>query len=186
MNQIAWRAEPLVWGHGPRVFEVFLEPTCPFSVRAFGKLDDLLTQAGADRITIKIRLQSQPWHMYSGVIVRCILAASTLEGGKEAAKGIMAAVAAHREEFEFEHHCRGPNLDATPNDIIARIEGYSGVKLAEAFATPDLDREIKWHCRYARQNGIHVSPTFMIDGLVQAGISSGDAVADWASRLLSN
>src|SRR6516225_10656053 len=31
----AWRADPLVWGHGPRVFEVFLEPTCPFSVRGF-------------------------------------------------------------------------------------------------------------------------------------------------------
>jgi hypothetical protein len=61
---------------------------------------------------------------------------------------------------------------------------YSGVKLAEAFAIPDLDREIKWHCKYARQNGIHVSPTFMIDGLVQADMSSGDAVADWASRLL--
>ena len=42
MNQIAWRADPLVWGHGPRVFEVFLEPTCPFSMKAFGKLDDLL------------------------------------------------------------------------------------------------------------------------------------------------
>ena len=38
------------------------------------------------------------------------------------------------------------------------------MKLAEAFAIPDLDREIKWHCKYARQNGIHVSPTFMIDG----------------------
>ena len=46
MKQIAWRADPLVWGHGPRVLEVFLEPTCPFSVRAFGNLDDLLTQAG--------------------------------------------------------------------------------------------------------------------------------------------
>jgi hypothetical protein len=184
MNQSAWHAEPLAWGHGPRVFEIFLEPTCPFSVRALGKLDDLLIQAGADRITIKLRLQSQPWHMYSGVIVRCILAASTLDGGKAAAKAVMAAVAAHREEFEFERHCRGPNLDATPNDIIARIEGYIGVKLAEAFALPDLDREIKWHCKYARQNGIHVSPTFMIDGIVQAGMSSGDTVADWASRLL--
>ena len=184
MKQSAWRADPLVWGHGPRVFEVFLEPTCPFSVRAFGKLDALLTQAGEDRITIRIRLQSQPWHMYSGVIVRCILAASTLDGGKAAAKAVMAAVAEHREEFEFERHCRGANLDATPNDIIARIEGYSGVKFAEAFAIPDLDREIKWHCKYARQNGIHVSPTFMIDGLVQAEMSSGDAVADWASRLL--
>ena len=66
-----WRADPLIWGHGPRVLEVFLEPTCPFSVKAFGKLDDLLGQAGEDQITIKLRLQSQPWHMYSGVIVRC-------------------------------------------------------------------------------------------------------------------
>jgi hypothetical protein len=186
MTENKWRADPLVWGDGPRVFEVFLEPTCPFSGRAFGKLDDLLAHAGEDRITIKIRLQSQPWHMYSGVIVRCILAASTLERGKEAAKSVMAAVAAHREEFEFERHCRGPNLDATPREIIARIEGYSGVQLADAFAIPDLDREVKWHCRYARQNGIHVSPTFMIDGLVQADIGSGDAVADWASRLLRN
>ena len=186
MTETTWRADPLAWGQGPRVFEVFLEPTCPFSCRAFGKLDDLLTQAGEGRITVGLRLQSQPWHMYSGVIVRCILAASTLPGGKQAAKSVMAAVAAHREEFEFERHCRGPNLDATPHDIIARIEGYSGVALAEAFAIPDLDREIKRHCRYARQNGIHVSPTFMIDGLVQADMSSGDAVADWAARLLKD
>ena len=183
MQQTKWRADPLVWGHGPHVFEVFLEPTCPCSVKAFLKLDDLLAQAGEDRVTVKIRLQSQPWHMYSGVIVRCILAASTLPGGKAVAKAVMAAVAAHREEFEFERHAGGANMNATPNDIIARIEDYSGVKLAEAFAIPDLDREIKWHCEYARQNGIHVSPTFMIDGLVQADVSSGDAVHDWATRV---
>jgi hypothetical protein len=118
------RPEPLVWGHGSRVFEVFLEP--------------------------------------------------------------MAAVGAHREEFEFERHCRGPNLDATPRHIITRIERYSGLDLAEAFMTPGLDREIKWHCRYARQNGIHVSPTFMVNGLVQADLSSGDDVAHWASRLLQD
>jgi hypothetical protein len=184
MKQTTWHADPLVWGRGRRVFEAFLEPTCPFSVKALGKLDDLLGQAGEDLITIKIRLHSQPWHMYSGVIVRCILAASTLKAGKQAAKAVMAAVAAHRAEFEFDHHCGGANLDATPNDIIARIENYSGVKLAQAFAIPDLDREIKWHCRYARQNGIHVSPTFMIDGLVQADMSSSDTVSDWVSRLL--
>lgn len=184
MEQGQWRADPLVWGHGPRVFEAFLEPTCPFSCRAFGKLDALLAQAGEDKITVKIRLQSQPWHMYSGVITRCILAASTLPEGKAAAKAVMAAVAAHREEFEFERHCRGPNMDATPNDIIARIEAYSGVRVAEAFGIPDLDREVKMHTKYGRQNGIHVSPTFMVDGLVQADMGSGDAVADWVKRLV--
>lgn len=183
MTNAAWRAEPLSWGHGSRIFEVFFEPTCPFSVRAFNKLDALLSQAGEDKVTVKIRLQSQPWHMYSGVLVRCILAASTLGGGKETAKTIMAAIAAHREEFEFVHHAGGPNMDVTPNELIERLENYSGIKLKEAFAIPDLDREIKWHCKYARQNGIHASPTFMIDGLVQADMGSGDEVEVWVRKI---
>jgi hypothetical protein len=178
-------AEPaeLTWGHGPRILEVFLEPTCPYSVRTFGKLDQLLSAAGEDRITLKVRLHSQPWHMFSGVVVRCVLAASTLPAGKEPAKAVLAAVAAHREEFEFEHHATGPNRDATPNDIIRRIEGYSGLRLMDAFDQPDLDKATRWHTRYARQNGIHVSPSFMIDGIVQSDMSSGDAVADWLARL---
>jgi hypothetical protein len=182
----AWRAEPLTWGRGPRQFEMFLEPTCPYSVRAFAKVDETLASAGSDKITVKVHLHSQPWHMYSGVIVRCILAASTLPTGKEAAKVVLAAVAAHREEFEFTKHCSGPNMDASPKQIIARLENYCGLKLADAFAIPNLDREIKKHTKYARQNGIHVSPTFMIDGLVQPDMSSGDKVSDWVARLLAN
>ncbi|NEI37954.1 thioredoxin [Rhizobium leguminosarum] len=186
MTTASWHADPLTWGTGPHIFEAFLEPTDPYSARAFNKLDALLDQAGKDKITVKNRLQSQPRHMYSGVIVRCIIAASTLKGGKETAKKVMAVVAAHREEFEFERHAGGPNMDVTPNQIIERLEGYSGVKLKDAFAIPDLDREIKWHCRYARQNGIHVSPTFMIDGLVQADVSSGDEVGIWVKKALGN
>lgn len=178
------QAQPLEWGHGPRIFEVFLEPTCPFSVKAFNKLIALLEQAGEDKITVKIRLQSQPWHLFSGVIVRCILAASTLPEGKAAAHKVMQAVADRREEFEFTDHCSGPNMQATPEEIIARIERYSGVQLADAFARPELQTEIKWHCKYARQNGIHVSPTFMVDGLVQPDLGSGDEVAVWVTRLL--
>ncbi|NSY40850.1 thioredoxin [Leisingera sp. ANG59] len=178
-----WHADPLHWGHGPRVFEIFLEPTCPFSVRAFGKLDELLAEAGDDRITVKLRLLSQPWHMFSGVVTRCIIAASTLDQGKEAARTVMSAVAANRDEFEFRDHCSGPNLDTTPRGIIARLEELSGVELATAFAIPDLDREVKWHCKYARQNGIHVSPTFMIDGLVRPQMGSGDAVSDWVREV---
>jgi hypothetical protein len=181
---MTWRADPLTWGHGPRLFEMFLEPTCPYSVRAYGKIDETLATAGEDRITLKIRLQSQPWHMYSGVVTRCVIAASTLPEGKAAARRVLAAVAEHRAEFEFDKHAYGPNMDATPREIIARLEAYSGVQLAEAFAIPDLDREIKWHCKYARQNGIHVSPTFMIDGLVQTDMSSGDPVSAWVAKLL--
>ena len=179
-----WKAAELEWGHGPRVLEMFLEPTCPYSNKAFGKIKELLSVVGEDKVTVRVRLQSQPWHLYSGVVVRAILAASTLENGRDAAWRVMEAVAAHRDEFEFERHCTGPNRAATPNDILARIEGYSGIKLAAAFDIPNLDKAIKLHCRYARQNGIHVSPTFMIDGLVQPDMSSGDAVSVWTQRLV--
>jgi len=52
-----WRVDPLVWGHGPRAFEVLLKPIRLFSARAFGKLDDL-AQAGTDRIVSMCRRRS--------------------------------------------------------------------------------------------------------------------------------
>lgn len=183
MAESEWRADPLEWGTGPRIFEAFLEPTCPYSARTFPKLDQVLAEAGEDKITLKIRLHSQPWHMFSAVVMRTVLAASTLPAGKEAAKAVLGAVYAHREEFEFEHHATGPNRDATPNDLIRRIEGYTGLSLMDAFSITGLDKAVRWHCRYARQNGIHVSPSFMVDGLVQSDMSSGDEVADWVARL---
>jgi len=61
---------PLAWGHGPKILEVFLEPTCPFSAKAFAKFDELLQRAGAERLTLKVRLHSQPWHLLSPVVSR--------------------------------------------------------------------------------------------------------------------
>lgn len=178
-------AAPLIWGTGERLFELFLEPTCPFSVKAFNKVDALLEHAGADKIRVQLWLQSQPWHLFSGVIVRAVLAASTLDKGRDQAKKLLQAVADHREEFEFENHCLGPNRDATPNDIIRRLENYSGIALTTAFEQGDLDKVIKLHCKYARQNGIHVSPTFMIDGLVQPNIGSGGSVESWVKAIVA-
>jgi protein-disulfide isomerase len=183
MTNAEWRADALVWGHGPRVLEAFLEPTCPYSARSFPKLYEVLSTLGEDRLTLKVRLHSQPWHMFSPVLVRLIVAASTLPAGKEAAKAVMDAIYARVPEFEFEGHVTGPNRDATPNDLIRRAEGYTGLKLMEAFNLAGLDKEIRWHARYSRQNGIHVSPTFMVDGIVQSDMSSGDEVAGWIARL---
>jgi protein-disulfide isomerase len=179
----ALTADPLHWGHGAHSFEVFLEPTCPFSGRAFAKLKALLDHAGPENVTVKIRLQSQPWHMFSGILTRAILAASATSGGKEAAWAVMAAIFADIEAYEFKDHATGPNMLETPEHLLARVQTASGVDFRQTFDHPALDREIKWQCKYARQNGIHVSPTFMIDGLTQANIGSGDPVEAWAKPL---
>jgi len=95
----------------------------------------------------------------------------------------MAAVFAHREEFDLVNHASGPNLDRSLRDILELIERYSGIEVAERFQALPLDREMKWHARYARQNGIHTTPTFMVDGLVVPDMSSGDDVDTWLRKL---
>lgn len=178
-----WTADPLVWGQGPREFVAFLEPTCPHSCRAFPKLFEFLELAGHGRLTLRIALQSQPWHLFSGILSRAIVAASTLPEGREAARTAMAAIYGRREEFEFENHSRGPNFDTTPRQLIERLEEASGLAIQDAFQLTGLDSEMKRHARYARQNGIHVTPSFMIDGLVRADVGSRDTVGTWAEAM---
>ncbi len=184
-QEFDWSADPLIWGVGGRLLEVFLEPTCPFCARTFLKLDDLLDRSGYEELSIRIWLHSQPWHLFSGFICRAIVAASTSTSGREAAKQVMAAVFAGRDDFEFEDHRSGPNLDTSPNALIKRIEERSNVPLAEAFQIPGLERVVKQHTRYSRQNGIHESPTFMVNGLINPSMSSGQDVDEWLEKIFA-
>lgn len=170
-------------GHGPLELEVFVEPTCPHSKRAFGKLRPLLAAIGEDRLTITIRFVSQPWHLFSGIVIRAILAASATEGGVAAALRAMDGIYANREDFEFENHSSGPNMNRTPAEILREIERLADVDLSEAFRLGSVDRAMRWHARYYRQNGIHESPTFMINGLVEPKMSSRQAVEEWSELL---
>jgi protein-disulfide isomerase len=175
--------EPLELGRGKVELEVFLEPTCPFSKRAFEKLQPLLDAVGKDQLTIRIRFVSQPWHLFSGIVTRTILAATATPGGKQVGLAAMNAVYDNREEFEFEDHCSGPNMDRTPAQIIAHLSNLTGIDLSEAFKLKSVDQALRWHTRYSRQNGVHVSPTFAINGLVNNAMSSGQSVEEWAKEL---
>ena len=174
---------PLELGHGTTELEVFLEPTCPFSKLAFGKLAPLLDRVGHERLTIQIRFVSQPWHLFSGIVTRTILAASATAGGRDLALTAMRAVYDRREEFEFEDHSSGPNMDRTPHQIIAQISELVGTDLSEAFRYPTVGAALRWHTRYARQNGVHVSPTFLVNRIVNTNMSSGQAIEDWAKEM---
>ncbi len=184
MNVASNTKEPerLELGHGPTELEVFLEPTCPFSKLAFGKLRPLLDLVGEDRLSVKIRFVSQPWHLFSGIVTRTILAASAA-GGKEAGFSAMRAVYDKREEFEFENHSSGPNMDRTPAEIVAHISKLIGIDLSEAFRLPSVGSALRWHTRYARQNGIHFSPTFVVNRIVNTNMSSGQKIEEWAKEL---
>ncbi len=173
---------PLAFGHGPTELEAFLEPTCPYSKRAFGKFPALVAAAGPDRLTVRIRFLSQPWHLYSGVVTRAILAAAA-SGGAEAGLRAMAGVFADREAFEFDQHCRGTNMDRTPADILRAVSSLAGHDLAAAFCWKTVDRALRWNVRYGRQMGVHSSPSFAIDRMVEPQMSSGQTVEEWLALI---
>ena len=77
-------------------------------------------------------------------------------------------------------------MAATPNEIIKRISNLSACDVSNAFQNKNLQNQIKWHAKYARQNGIHVSPTFMLNGVVAPNMSSGDSVKKWVSEIESS
>lgn len=183
MATTTFRAAPLVWGNGRNAFEIFIEPTCPFCAKVIGKFEALLAAVDPNSVTVKLRLHSQPWHLFSGVVTRCVLAASTLPNGRDQAWAVLKAVKAHREEFVLEHHATGAARERSINGTIALIERYSGVALNDAFAQPGLEGVMAWHAKYARQNGIHVSPTFMVNGVVAPKLGSGDLVETWVAAI---
>ena len=173
---------PLTIGHGPTELEAFLEPTCPYSKRAFEKFPALIEAAGADRLTIRIRFLSQPWHLYSGVVTRAVLAAAAA-GGAATALTVMAGIYKDREAFEFDDHCRGVNMDRTPADILRAISALAGQDLTDAFCWKSVDRALRWNVRYARQMGMHSSPSFAIERIFEPQMSSGQTVDEWLALL---
>jgi hypothetical protein len=175
--------DPIELGHGKTELETFLEPTCPYSKRTFEKLPALVEAAGADRLTVRIRFVSQPWHLYSGVVTRAILAASATEGGKDVALRAMAGIYRHREEFEFENHCSGPSMTRTPADLLKQISELAGVDLSGAFCWKTVDQALRWHVKYSRQNGVHVSPSFAVNRIIEPAMSSGQTIEEWLQIL---
>lgn len=174
--------EPIQFGHGNAELEVFIEPTCPFSKKAFAKLQPLVNAVGEDTLTVKVRFVSQPWHLFSAVVTRCVLAANAT-GGRDAGIQVLNAIMDNREEFVCEDHCAGPNMQNSPAHVVARISELSDMDLADAFEIRDVEKAIKWHAKYARQNGIHVSPTFAVDGVVNDAFGSGQSIEEWAGLM---
>ncbi|UMM63485.1 DsbA family protein [Aristophania vespae] len=183
MANRATKPVSLIWGTGPLKLDIFIEPTCPFCVRTLGKIKPFLSEVGESNVMIELHLHSQPWHLFSPVIMRSILAAATLPDGKNKAWHVLEIIGQHREEFEFKDHASGPNMEATPNDIVRRVEQYSGLSLQEAFKSQDVTASLKRYAKFARQNGIHVSPTFMVNGLIDNRFSSGEDISEWVERV---
>ncbi|EMD40528.1 hypothetical protein CERSUDRAFT_44584 [Gelatoporia subvermispora B] len=183
--------------HAPHTLDVFLDFVCPYSKKLVFAIDavlrPLLGPGGKydGKVHIIFRPQVQPWHSSSTFTHEAALAALRVAPDKFWA--FTLALFKRQEEF-FDI----PTSTLTPLQIREKLAhiaaGVIGEQNVPAFkdllalkSTPNggvaVTDDLKYTIKFSRQNGIHVSPTALWDGLVANEISSSWAEKEWVEFL---
>ncbi|KAJ2354881.1 hypothetical protein IWW50_003670 [Coemansia erecta] len=178
---------------GAHTLEVFLDYACPFSARLWRTLyTQVLPQF--PRVSVVFRHQIQPWHPSSLLMHEASLAVSRLAPSNFAM--FSDALFEHQREFFDE-----AVVDLTRSDIYARLadialsinavdDRRALLQLLDVQASDEpknagnaVTVDVKYHVRVARAQGIHVSPTVVLDGVRDDSVSSSWTLEQWSTWL---
>ncbi|KZP13438.1 hypothetical protein FIBSPDRAFT_921625 [Athelia psychrophila] len=181
----------------PHTLDIFLDYVCPFSAKIALGIDSVLKplfSAGGQyegRVKAIIRLQVQPWH-----------GASTFT--HEAALAVLRVSPEHFWPFSLGLFKRQGEYFDIPTSTLTPLQIRENlVKLAAEYipankvdelkallalkSSPNggiaVTDDLKYTIKFSRQNGIHVSPTVLWDGLVANEISSSWGEKEWTEFL---
>ncbi|KAG1805653.1 uncharacterized protein BJ212DRAFT_1486214 [Suillus subaureus] len=184
----------------PHTLEIFLDYVCPFSAKLSLAIDSILkplVDVGGPyygKVKVIMRLQVQPWHATSTY---------THEAG-------LAVVRAAPEKFWtfslelFKQQAGffdGPSSNLTPLQIREKLASIAAQVITEEQVamfkdllklkpTPNggvgVTDDLKYTIKFARQNGVHVSPTALWDGLIANQVSSSWGEKEWTEFLAKN
>lgn len=178
----------------PHSLELYLDFVCPFSAKIFLKaVDPILKPAFtegkyAGKVKLLLRLQPQPWHGASTFTHEAALAVGRVAPDRFYAYAI--ELFKNQESF-FDI----PVSTLTPIQIREKLvaiapEGIDKSAVAELLkhkTTPNggtgVTDDLKYGVKIGRQNGIHVTPTAVWDGLIAGDVSSSWAEEEWTKFL---
>jgi len=181
----------------PHTLDIFLDYVCPFSAKMAKAIDTmlipLLKEGGeyAGKVKLIIRLQVQPWHSTSTLTHEAALAA--MRASPENFWPFSLELFKHQQEyFDIPASSLSPlqvrqklaELASTviPADAVDRFKALltlQGTPNGGVQVTDDL----KYMVKFSRQNGVHGSPTVLLDGLIAPEIESSWTEKEWRSFL---
>ncbi|KAI0677263.1 hypothetical protein C8Q78DRAFT_1073984 [Trametes maxima] len=177
----------------PHTLEVFLDYVCPFSAKIALAIDNVLKPhfapngKYAGKVKVIFRNQVQPWHASSTFVHEAGLAVARI-APEDFWKFSLALFAKQGEYFDI------PTSTLTPTQIREKLTTLVGETIGEDKAAPFKDLitlkstpnggvavtdDLKYTIKFSRQNGIHVSPTVLWDGLIANEISSSWGEREW-------
>ncbi|KAG8888149.1 hypothetical protein FRB98_008258 [Tulasnella sp. 332] len=140
-----------------------------------------------DKVKILLRLQPQPWHVASMQTHEAILAVARV--APDQLLEYIDALYKVNEDFydipastltSLQIHEKALEV-GTP--ILGREKVAEAKELLLLKGTPNggnaVTNELKYFIKLGRQNGVHVSPTVLWDGLVADEVSSSWGEAEW-------
>jgi len=176
----------------PHTLDIFLDYVCPFSAKMSLAIDSVLKPLFAQggkydgKVKVIVRLQVQPWH-----------ASSTFT--HEAALAVVRASPENFWPFSLLLMKRQAEFYDIPSSTLTPIQIREKLaQIAEQFlpnkinefkdllknkSTPNggiaVTDDLKYNIKFSRQNGVHVSPTVLWDGLIAGEISSSWGEKEW-------
>ncbi|CAE6447923.1 unnamed protein product [Rhizoctonia solani] len=178
----------------PHTLELYLDFVCPFSAKIYNNavtavLRPLFTEGKyASKAKLILRLQPQPWHGSSTFTHEAALAVGRVapERFLEYATELFKA----QEQF-FDI----PTSTLTPLQIREKLvalapEGVDKKAVADLLELKSTSNggvsvtdDLKYNIKLGRQNGVHVTPSALWDGLLANDVSSSWGKDEWEKFL---
>ncbi|RKP22319.1 hypothetical protein SYNPS1DRAFT_32101 [Syncephalis pseudoplumigaleata] len=144
------------------------------------------------KVQFIFRHQIQPWHPQSTLVHEASLAAERVDPTKfyEIAASLFEQQASYFDEA-LVHKTREQvyqQLSEQLSKVVDKPAASIHAELAVPTGEPKnignkVTDDLKWHIKYARQQGVHVSPSVYWDGIVDNSISSGWDLSQWKAYI---
>ncbi|KAI8988656.1 thioredoxin-like protein [Pilobolus umbonatus] len=194
---------PQIIGHrlgsaqAQHTIEIYLDYVCPFSAKIYNKIRQqvwpYISEQHPNQFQLIFRQQVQPWHASSTTVHEAALAVEKVDSTKFFAYSDV--LFEHQKDFFDE------SVEAlTRQQVVEKLARLAeSVHVSSSQVTQLLkngtgepknsgnavSNELKQCIKLGRQNGIHVSPTVLVDGIRDDSVSSSWDLNQWKDYLKS-
>ncbi|ORY77744.1 hypothetical protein BCR37DRAFT_382641 [Protomyces lactucae-debilis] len=191
----------------PHVIELYLDFVCPFSEKLFYTLFHHVLNADhgpkpfLKKIQFLFRNQVQPWHPSSTLLHEASLAVAVINRHAPHVWWHVASILFQKSKEFYDtataHETRQETYNRLADIIVPESDG--SITREELLSLLSIDKTapgktptnggnrvtdlLKQQIKLGRQTGIHVSPTVLVNGLVEGKISSSWTPEDWCTYL---
>lgn len=181
----------------PHTLDIFLDYVCPFSAKMSLAIDRVLKPLFAPggkydgKVKTIIRLQVQPWHASSTFTHEAALAVARVSP-EHFWPFSLVLFKNQGDYFDIPTSTLTPiqireNLAKLAAEVIPSNKVDEFKDLLKLKSSPNggiaVSDDLKYTIKFSRQNGIHVSPTVLWDGLIANEISSSWGETEWTEFL---